>query len=258
MEANNYLPDNPVHCMRPSKAASYATLARAYLSMRVYDSAYKYADLSLKIKNELLDYNSSEVDSAAIVPFQPFNEEIIFYSTQSGGYTTTAPPYCSIDTVLYASYEPGDKRKTVFFRPFNGYYRFKGNYTANTNKLFSGIGTDEMYLTKAECLARKGNISDAMNILNTLLVKRWQTGTFIPYSAGDKEEALTIILKERRKELLMRCLRWIDIKRLNKEGANIIPTRIVNGQIYTLPPGDRRYALPLPQDVINEAGIPQN
>ena len=66
------------------------------------------------------------------------------------------------------------------------------------------------------------------------------------------------IRKERRKELLFRGLRWIDIKRLNKEGAGINITRLVNGLVYTLEPGDPRFALPLPADVIGASGMPQN
>lgn len=257
-QAGNYLPANPIHPMRPSKAAAYGALARAYLSMRKYDSAYRYANLALQIKSDLLDYNSPEVDGAGFTPFQPFNKEIVFYTTQSGIYSTTAPPFCSIDTVLYSSYEGNDKRKMVFFRPFNGYYRFKGNYTADNNTLFSGIATDELMLTRAECLARMDRIPEAMSELNTLLIKRWNTGTFIPFTATNQPEAMDIILRERRKELLMRCLRWIDIKRLNKEGRNIIPKRVVGNVTYLLPPNDKRYALPLPQDIISITGMEQN
>lgn len=254
----NYLPINPIHPLRPSKAAAYAALGRVYLSMRFYDSAYKYADLALQIKNDLLDYNSSEVDAAGFTPFQPYNKEIIFYTCQSGAYSTTTPAFCSIDTILYNSYLINDKRKTVFFRPFNGYSRFKGNYSADNNVLFSGIATDEIYLTRAECHARKGQIALAMNDLNTLLIKRWNTGTFIPLTASTQQDALQIILTERRKELLMRCLRWIDIKRFNKEGANILPKRVVGNVTYTLTPNHNKYALPLPSDIINLTGMPQN
>ncbi|SEM08104.1 hypothetical protein SAMN05216436_101351 [bacterium A37T11] len=56
----------------------------------------------------------------------------------------------------------------------------------------------------------------------------------------------------------MRGLRWMDIKRLNKEGANITLTRNLNGQIYTLPPNDPRFALPIPEDVIDLSGMQQN
>jgi starch-binding outer membrane protein, SusD/RagB family len=57
---------------------------------------------------------------------------------------------------------------------------------------------------------------------------------------------------------LMRGIRWIDIKRLNKEGKNIIPKRLIDGQTYLLPLESSYYALPLPQDILNLTGMPQN
>jgi len=56
----------------------------------------------------------------------------------------------------------------------------------------------------------------------------------------------------------MRTLRYTDLKRLNKEGANITLTRFIKGQTYTLLPNDPRYALPIPDDVIQVSGMPQN
>ena len=115
-----------------------------------------------------------------------------------------------------------------------------------------------MYLTRAECLARMGNTTDALQDLNTLLIKRWKTGTFIPFTASTAAQALQLILTERRKELLMRSLRWADIKRLNKEGAGLVLRRIINGNTMELLPNDARYAFPLPQVVIDLSGMPQN
>ncbi|HEY0177744.1 MAG TPA: RagB/SusD family nutrient uptake outer membrane protein, partial [Pedobacter sp.] len=69
---------------------------------------------------------------------------------------------------------------------------------------------------------------------------------------------LRIVLQERRKELIMRGIRWMDIKRLNKEGANITLTRKLNGNVYTLPANDLRFALPIPDDVIAFSGMKQN
>jgi starch-binding outer membrane protein, SusD/RagB family len=63
---------------------------------------------------------------------------------------------------------------------------------------------------------------------------------------------------ERRKELTMRGLRWIDIKRLNKEGAGIVLKRLIGDKTYTLQPNDPRYALPLPADIILNTGMQQN
>ena len=85
--------------------------------------------------------------------------------------------------------------------------------------------------------------------LNTLLLNRWKTNEFKPLTAAGADAALKLILNERRKELLIRGLRWMDIKRLNREGANIALNRTVNGQNYTLEPNDPGFALPLPEDI---------
>src|SRR5699024_1246882 len=114
------------------------------------------------------------------------------------------------------------------------------------------------YLIRAECYARQGNATQAMNDLYTLLVTRWKTGTYVPFTASGAKEALHIILGERRKELLFRGLRWMDIKRLNREGAHIVLKRIINGKVFTLPPNDNRYALPIPEDIISLTGMKQN
>ncbi len=257
-EAATLLPGITAQVMRPSKAAAFGALARTYLSMRKYDSALKYANATLQLKNDLLDYNSPEVDTSAYVPFQPFNKEIIFYSTQSGNYTPKLYYYAYIDTALVASYDSNDLRSKVFFFPNYGYYSFKGNYNSSLYPPFSGIAIDEIYLIAAECYARTGHVDQAMTALNSLLAKRWITGTFTPYTTTDEATALRTILQERRKELLTRGLRWIDIKRLNKEGYDITPVRIIDNQTYQLAPNSNYYALPLPADVIEEGRIPQN
>jgi hypothetical protein len=63
---------------------------------------------------------------------------------------------------------------------------------------------DELYLIAAESYARTNDIAHAMDMLNSLLITRWKTGTFVPFSASTKEEALQIIKEERRKELFQR------------------------------------------------------
>jgi hypothetical protein len=97
-----------------------------------------------------------------------------------------------------------------------------------------------------------------MSDLNSLLLKRWATGTFVSLSAPDAGTALSLVLTERRKELLYRMLRFTDIKRLNLEGAAITVTRVISGQTYTLPPNDARDAIQIPEHVISITGMPQN
>lgn len=256
-EALPYLSDLQPIPLRPSKAAVYGTLARTYLSMRIYDSAFAYANLTLQLKSRLIDYNT--VNVALALPFTKYNEEVIFHSI-IGQQTLPAahPLFARIDSTLYVSYAENDLRRSAFFLAQGNGVQFKGMYNDNPYLPFTGIATDEMFLIRAECEARLNKVSDAINDLNTLLEKRLVTGTYTPITISGAAEILDTILAERRKELVMRTLRWIDIKRLNKEGRNIAPTRVINGQQITLPPNDNRYAIPLPTDIIRLTDMPQN
>lgn len=255
------LPDNPQHVLRPSKAAAYALMARAYLSMSDYTNALLNANRCLNIKSNLIDYNT--IDMVTNAPFQSYNPEVIFHSDISAySYFNISPLYASVDSGLYQNYDPNDLRKSIYFARSGKYQMFKGTYLSRalgSNALFTGIATDEVILIKAECLARANQTEEAMTALNTLLKKRWKnTVPYIPLTAADKEEALSIILKERRKELLLRGLRWVDIKRLNLDGANIILKRKLNGEEYTLQPNAEKFALPLPNDIVMLSGVSQN
>ncbi|NCU05491.1 MAG: hypothetical protein GXC73_16085 [Chitinophagaceae bacterium] len=248
----------PKAVTRPSKPAAAGLLARVYLSMREYDSCFKYVDIALGYKNTLLNYNNSpEIKPSASFPFQPFNTEVIFYSSVNTP-SILLNARAKVDSTLYRSFDNNDLRKTLFFRSNNnGSYGFKGGYTGDIG-LFTGICTDELYLIHAEMNARAGRLNDAALDLNKLLVTRWKQGTYQPYVFTSTHEALQIILTERRKQLQMRCLRWMDIKRLNKEGFNISVRRNVSSQEYFLEPNSPRFALPIPDDIIKMTGMPQN
>lgn len=260
-ESLKYLPVNVLEPMRPSRAAAYGLLTRIYLSMRIYDSSLKYASACLSIQNELMDFNGdadiTELSGAA--PFRKFNKETIFYTEMNGSVFLHTYSNCFIDTVLYSLYDSNDLRRVAFFDANSGYHKFKGGYSGDRNTLFTGIATDEIYLTKAECMIRLNKVAEGLDVLNQLILKRWNAAaTYTPITADNKDKALNLVLIERRKELLMRGLRWMDIKRLNKEGFNIIPERKFGGMIYKLPPNDNRYALPIPSDIINLTGMKQN
>lgn len=255
------LPVTQLYSTRPGKAAVYGALARVYLSMRDYSNAGLYADSALLWNSTLLDYNSL-IASGNALPSNPLNNpEILFLSWSSLHGVFNVSNVAIADTLLYQSYDINDLRKSVFFGPAgaNRYY-WKGSYqtTGGTYYIFNGIATDEMYLVRAECRARDGNVNGAMIDLNTLLRKRWKTGTFTDLTAADAADALNKVLQERRKELAFRGLRWTDLRRLNLEGADITLKRIIYGTTYTLPPNDLRWVLLIPELEIQRSGIPQN
>ncbi|TXJ28254.1 MAG: RagB/SusD family nutrient uptake outer membrane protein [Chitinophagaceae bacterium] len=254
--ASQLLPAAVPHVMRPSKPAAFALLARTYLWMDKYGEAREACDSSLRYFSQLLNYN--EVDSNSFYSFSQYNKEVIFHSV------IAVPPHlddtrAAIDSNLYSSYEIGDLRKVTFFEPNgDGTYRFKGSYNGSWI-LFDGIATDEVLLTRAECYARLGDLAKAATDLNTLLRNRYETGFYTDYSSSDQNEMVSRVLTERRKELLMRNIRWGDIKRLNKEPMyQTTIKRIIDGQEYILAPNDKKYALPLPAYIVTMTGMPQN
>jgi tetratricopeptide (TPR) repeat protein len=249
VEAESLLPVNAIYKTRPSKTVANALLARVYLSMEDYDKALAASDKSLQAYNTLMDYNS--FSTTASFPFTRLNAEVIFHSTLTN-YLTFFSSRMIVDTLLYSSYNNNDLRKSLFFAlKGTNMYSFKGSYYGAANPLFGGIGTDEVWLTRAECNARKGNTAAALSDLNTLLIKRWKTGTFVPITAVNADDALAKILTERRKELLLRGTRWEDLRRLNKDPRFAITlTRNVNGQSFTLAPNDPKYTYPIPDEVI--------
>ncbi|MFD1185278.1 RagB/SusD family nutrient uptake outer membrane protein [Pontibacter rugosus] len=254
-QATALLPVTARHVMRPSAPAAHALLARTLLVMGRYAEAGAQADRSLQLYDRLLDYNT--LDSAVSFPFPPFNPEVL----QESQISTPEPLYIStarVDSTLYRLYAPDDLRKALFFQEnADGSQAYRGSYEGNPT-LFAGVATDEVYLIQAETLARAGDVTGALERLNTLLRYRWRTGTFVELTAATPDEALALVLQERRKELLMRGLRWMDIKRLNREGAGITLRRVLDGRAYVLPPGDPRFALPLPEEVIELSGMTQN
>lgn len=240
------LSETQISVNRPSKAAAYGLLARTNLWMRDYAKAGLYADSCLKIKSTLMNYNTLKATDT--YPIKQHNAEIIF-DRGSALSEPLAIGRAKIIPSLFSSYSANDLRKSIFFRNnTDGSVGFRGYYIGSPG-VYTGVTINEMYLIRAESFARSNKVAEAMADLNTLLMSRWKTNTFTLLSAPNQKEALNVILQERRKELLLRGFRWMDIKRLNKEGANISLIRLLNGNIYTLPPNDPGFALPLPEDI---------
>jgi len=248
------LPTSTVHVMRPSKLAAYGLLARTYWSMRKYDMALLYADSCLRLKSDLIDFNS--LNAAATYPIPQYNVEVLHES-----YFSTAVLSVSrvkIDPQLYALYQANDLRKSVFFNDNkNGTFGFKGSYEGSS-AWFSGVSVDEVLLIRAECLARTNMLKEALADVNRLLRNRFKRNTFSDIVLSDQQAVLALVLQERRKQLLMRGLRWVDVKRLNKEGNEIKFTKTYKGQSYELLPNSKGFALPIPEKVIELGGIQQN
>lgn len=253
--AIEYLPDAPKHVYRSSKTSALALLSRVYLSMNEYDSVYKYSSLCLNLKSDLLNYNNSmEADLPANFPFRNFNKEILFEFLITEALVNRS--LCYINTELIEEYAVDDLRKTAFFQYENGHYRYKGSYSDNGT--FCGLTTAEVLLMKAESASRLNLLDVGLESINRLRAHRMAEASFTPLQITNQQELVDTILSHRRKELVMRALRFMDVKRLNELGYGISLKRTVNGTDYTLPAKDNRFALPIPDDIIANSEMKQN
>jgi len=243
---------------RPCRSAAYGLLARIWLTQQDYLQAKRYADSSLLLYDSLVDYNT--IDSTTAHPFPTAGNAEVLFQCSAFNYPLQYAKTTMVDTTLFNSYAPDDLRKVVFFqRASSGSgMNFKGDYTG-LFYLFSGIAVDDIYLIRAECKVRSGDIAGAMSDLDTLLARRWRKGTFRPLTVLDPVEALQLVLTERRKETLFREGRWSDLRRLNQNPATADTlSRVMQGVPYTLKPGDVHYTWLIPMQEITLGGITQN
>lgn len=261
-EAARLLPNKEQYITRPDKAIAYGVLSRVYLIMQEFELAGKYADSALRINSTLMNYN--DLDTTSTKPTPSMNPELLFFATTNMLDFLNYPPYGGyIDPTLVTTYEINDLRRSVYFQ-YNekGRPQFKGSYGESSYDIIADPCVDELYLTRAESFARSGKTEEALKDLNTLLITRWKTGTFIPFTAANAQEALDHIIKERKKSLIYRGIRVMDQRRLNLEPryASDVVRELGTGsqkETYILKANDPRYVFLLPHEVVRITGMPQ-
>lgn len=260
--ATNLLPNQQEYVTRPSKLAAHAALARTYLTIGDYKNAELMVDKVFEIRSDLLDY--ATLDRKASLPLNMDNNTEIMYtggSSSSSFFILNANVY--VNDELYKMYDEGDLRKEIFFEKGKQGYKFKGFQNGVQTGYYGGLVMDELYLIKAECLARKNQLTEGLFYLNNLLRNRYDKLKFVPLKAETGRELLDKVLLERRKELICRGQRWLDIRRLNKEGTwKITLSRsITDGKVthnFVLSPNDLRYAFLVPQKAMIDNKYIQN
>lgn len=240
---------------RQSKTAAYGMLAKVYLVMGDFQKAGLYADTCITLYPTITDFN--ELDANTDQPFHQNNDDVIYYTTQILDYTTTSGVgmltgnYIGMDTTLMTMYDPEDLRLQIFFNK-NEQGRFYrkmmfGSVAVNLYP-FTGLATDEIYLIKAESLARIGEVGEAKNALLQLLRKRFPPGYDFEIDHLEQVSLIERVLLERRKELIWRSTRWTDLKRLDKLGITTTTTRKLGDNVYEISSDDDRVVFPIPEN----------
>lgn len=250
----------PLH---PNLGAGYAFYSRVYLQMNNYTEALKYADLALAENNKLFDwigyYNSNkaiiDVPNSYTATTSPMGYNYVENYTYRHGANSNLATENSIPTERAQLFEAGDARFISRWKIYTvgaeTYYRRTLSGMFN----FGGITTVEVYLIKAECLARAGQISEALNVLNTVRKTRILPASYQDIATADKTMALNAIFRTKRNELINTIVPFADARRLNAEGVYKVSfTKTANGTTYTLASDSHLWTMPFPQGATQNPG----
>ncbi|WP_195715199.1 RagB/SusD family nutrient uptake outer membrane protein [Ancylomarina sp. 16SWW S1-10-2] len=263
---------------RESDASAAALAARIYLYMHDFDKAKQYAEKAVSLHSTMINVENIELSrtydgtyTASTSGILAYSKEFysswesqykIYYDGETGYYMTPSAN-------LLAAYEPTDLRLQYFYSDalFSTYYGLTENnmlYTRN-GTLMTGTDVAEMYLILAECAARNNDFTTCMQNVELVRVNRFAAAdyTSLPVPSSEKD-AVELIANERWREFPFTSLRWYDVKRLNAEGLvdpiilskdyfEVGETAIDFGtpKVYTLEPNSRKYARPIPKEVIS-------
>ena len=255
----------------------------------LYSSKYTLADTQEEVA---IDWPSTRVQLVTYFDMEPNMEallgwkELYYARAMADGSPWNIPSQELLDT--YAEDCPGDfyvndLRCKHFMPKYAGIYYIAAANRVSENiypgrvmflgDLMSGPTVAEMTLIVAECLARSGDASGAMQRVNALRKNRIAEAVYQDLSAATPAIALKKVLQERRREMPF-TIRWYDLKRLNANDPDNKVTikrkfyKFTNTSVlkndglieYTLEPNSRHYALPIPKEDIDKSNgvIEQN
>jgi hypothetical protein len=228
-----------------------------------YTEALRYADLALAENNKLYDwityYNTNkaiiDVPNSYTTTTSPMGYTYVENYTYRHGAFSSLTTENSIPVERAQRFEAGDakfiSRWKLYTVGAETYYRRTLSGAFN----FGGITTVEVYLIKAECLARAGQISEALGILNTVRKTRILPASYQDISTADKNTALNAIYKTKNNELTNTLIPFADARRLNAEGVyKVSYTKTANGTTYTLTSDSHLWTMPFPQGATQNPG----
>ncbi|QDO95489.1 RagB/SusD family nutrient uptake outer membrane protein [Formosa sediminum] len=257
----------------PTLSAGYFLLAKVYLFRGEFEQALTYANLAIENKGsfelqDLKNYIAFEGGWGGRIfnntTYEAMEEmydvsENMYIKNSLTNFNGTALATEELVAVYEKDLPEGsiDKRRDLYFETDQAEFNlgspifFPGRtiYGAFVTRN-AGILLPDLYLILAELEARIGSKDQAMEYINYL--RDYRITNNVPLTAASNEDALNIVLEERRRELsFLSDFRFQDLKRLNKESAFAKTiTHTVEGVDYTLPPNDPRWILPLSNDVI--------
>ncbi|MDR6782202.1 tetratricopeptide (TPR) repeat protein [Pedobacter africanus] len=288
-EAISDLPARIISRHRMSRAAAEAILGKVYVYMQQFDKALPLftsclANLSnASVSVGLYDFNGAFSTGGVFFPVNPFtgpnrtnmqiDQEVLYLKMFINFYSYffSGIPISRQTAELYTT---TDLRLNFFtaspFPPTGATYpnkmmRCYGKY-ANM-----GINVPDVYLLKAECESRRGDLTNAVNDLvalrRTRMNKNVANAADVPANIASDKVALTkYILEERIREFATTGERWWDMRRLSVDDTYKSTVGMVHHMydatgniVKSYPLRPERLTFRFPQYIINaNPGLQQN
>ncbi len=266
---------------RGNRSAAKAFAARYYLYRGNYQQALQYANEALAEYSELFDYNTEMSYYDANYNVDGKIEVIKFPATYQYSYADMISfkefYYSRTAYFAYGWLVPSEELLNLYNQEADLRYRYSvvedfsitmdrsnmrypGFVFMGQTNIPSGPTTSEMLLVKAESMARLGSWEQAMGVLEQLRQKRIETSKYVALSAANQQEAIMLILKERRMERPF-VFTFYDNKRLNNNEVSYDDVSLTRQfypytssavqkdqplVTYTLPKDSKKWARPIP------------
>lgn len=264
-EALPYLPDFGTTILHQGKGAALAMLARIHLTMMDYDKALDYANQALAINDKLYDWNEFYQQNKEMIDNResytavqsPMSYKYVENYSFAHGSSSNSSRIKNMPIPRGDMFEDGDAYFYCNWKPRTvGADSYHYGCTQGLIN-YNGLRTVEQYLIKAECLARKNDITGAMAALNAVRKTRIFTESYQPVGAKDVTEALTLIRQRKDNEMLFTIVPFADARRYNTENTYIATRtfqKTVDGAMKTLSPTSHLWTLPFPLGAIENHG----
>ncbi|RAJ81839.1 SusD-like starch-binding protein associating with outer membrane [Chitinophaga dinghuensis] len=267
LESVNDLPDQTQNRLRMGKAAGYYILGQVYLYMAKYEDAkgalVKSMDYTKNssITLQLFNYNTKMSEwynpalpafGASSYPTLQQSDEVI-YLKQVILLDYVFSNTCGISPATMALFDPADQRLKFFYnRTFMSgvselpYFSRTAPYSVNYGADMTGL-----FLMLAECKARTGDLSGAINDIQTFRQSR-MPATIAAVNISDADMLIKFIIDERKREYAGTGLRWFDMRRLSNDPLfkNVTYTHTYGTETFTLTP--ERMVLRIPAKILNQ------
>lgn len=262
-EAMPNLPEQSLNVLYANKAAGHAFAARVYLQMSNYQQALTHANEALERNGELFDWVAFYNDNQAVLDnpdvYQSITSPMGHDYVENYNFCHGSTSYSGNDLQLRVDraerFEEGDAARISRWkvRTSAGSTYYNPNMRGYFNR--GGLTTTEVYLIKAECLARTGKVADAMEVLNTVRQKRILPDVYQPLTATGADNAIDLIVKTKGDALILTIVPFCDARRLNLEPAHARTlTKTEDGTTYSLAPTSHMWVMPFPQGAVENSG----